>query len=206
MLGSKVSSSPVGPDGPAPRFSYSYHFIMARLPLFRQVLPQMLFESILRKAEKSFNISLKFEKRPISSIFCGKDGAKMRDDLQKVHNTDTVLPYFPVMIRPYPEEIDISHFSTQKKSISPISPSPLQHTQVRGPGGKPGPLTFFEKESKQRNFLRSSASPLGFKGQVPDLSLFVFPKPSPWGPTPLVKGRCPEGTEGIGKGAPEGGG
>ncbi|MBS5548351.1 MAG: hypothetical protein KHX40_04030 [Oscillospiraceae bacterium] len=79
--------------------------------MFRQVLPQMLFESILRKAEKSFNISLKFEKWPVSSIFCGKDGAKMRDDLQKVHNTDTVLPYFPVMIRPYPEEIDISHFS-----------------------------------------------------------------------------------------------
>ncbi len=35
----------------------------------------------------------------------------MRYDLQKVHNADTVLPYFPVMIRPYPEEIDISHFS-----------------------------------------------------------------------------------------------
>ena len=35
----------------------------------------------------------------------------MRYDLQKVHNADTVSPYFPVMIRPYPEEIDISHFS-----------------------------------------------------------------------------------------------
>ncbi len=31
-------------------------------------------------------------------------------------------------------------------------------------------------------------------------------KPSPWGPTPLVKGRCREATEGIGTGAPEGGG
>ena len=27
-------------------------------------------------------------------------------------------------------------------------------------------------------------------------------KPSPWGPTPLVKGRCRAATEGIGKGAP----
>ena len=27
-------------------------------------------------------------------------------------------------------------------------------------------------------------------------------KPSPWGPTPLVKGRCRVATEGIGKGAP----
>ena len=66
---------------------------------------------------------------------------------------------------------------------------------------EPG-LPFFEKERKQRNFLRSSASPLCFKGQVQNLSLFVFPKPSSWGPTPLVKGRCPEGTEGIGTGAP----
>ena len=111
MLGSKVSSSPVGPDGPAPRFSYSYYFIMARRPLFRQVLPQMLFESSLRKAEKSFNIPLKFKKRPVFSNFQRKCEAKMKYDLQKVHNTDTVSPYFPVMIRPYPEEIDISHFS-----------------------------------------------------------------------------------------------
>ena len=35
----------------------------------------------------------------------------MKYDLQKVHNMVTVLPYFSVMIRPYPEEIDISHFS-----------------------------------------------------------------------------------------------
>ena len=31
-------------------------------------------------------------------------------------------------------------------------------------------------------------------------------KPSPWGPTSLVKGRCREATEGIGKGGPEGAG
>ena len=66
---------------------------------------------------------------------------------------------------------------------------------------EPG-LPFFEKERKQRNFVRNCVSPLCFKGQVPDLSLFVFSEPSPWGPTPLVKGRCPEGTEGIGTGAP----
>ena len=29
---------------------------------------------------------------------------------------------------------------------------------------------------------------------------WTSPKPSPWGPTPLVKGRCREATEGIGKG------
>ena len=37
--------------------------------------------------------------------------------------------------------------------------------------------------------MRNCVSPLCFKGQVPDLSLFVFPEPSPWGPTPLIKGR-----------------
>ena len=37
------------------------------------------------------------------------------------------------------------------------------------------------KESKQRNFVRNCVSPLCFKRQVPGLSLFVFPKPSPWG-------------------------
>ena len=91
----------------------------------------------------------------------------MKYDLQKVHNTDTVSPYFPVMIRPYPEEIDISHFSL----------SFTTHTQVRGLGSPPGPLTFFEKESKQRNFVRNCVSPLGFKGQVPDLSLQHVKKP-----------------------------
>ena len=35
-------------------------------------------------------------------------------------------------------------------------------------------LPFFEKERKQRNFVRNCVSPLCFKGQVPDLSLFCF--------------------------------
>ena len=55
---------------------------------------------------------------------------------------------------------------------------------------EPG-LPFFEKESKQRNFVRNFVSPLCFKGQVKNLSLFVFSEPSPWGPTPLVKGPIP---------------
>ena len=66
------------------------------------------------------------------------------DDLQKVHNAVTVLPYLSVRIRPYPEG----------SLISPISPSPLQHTQVKGLGSPPGPFTFFEKESKQFLFLK----------------------------------------------------
>ena len=56
----------------------------------------------------------------------------MTDDLQKVHNAVMVSPYFPVMIRPYPEEIDISHFSL----------SFTTHTQVKGSGSPPGPFAF----------------------------------------------------------------
>ena len=44
------------------------------------------------------------------------------------------------------------------------------------PPGPPCNLLFLKK-SRQKNFLRSSASPLRFKGQDPDLSLFLYIEP-----------------------------
>ena len=59
----------------------------------------------------------------------------------------------------------------------------------------PGAVLFFYFQREISSLVLFKPFPSG-EG---DPKGWTSPKPSPWGPTPLVKGRCREATEGIGK-------